>query len=220
MIRTIRPTSTTASLLAGAALLVAVAGSGAAVAGGLAKNSVDSRNLKNESVRGVDLAPDSVTGLDVDEHSLGTVPAADHAATAGSAKTAESAVRAEVAEAAGTADSALTAGTADVAKRLLGMVRASVSADGQLRPADFGAVGAEQTSTPGRYVVTLDGPHLGCLLVPAVAHNSVERVAGSASAWFTPPLLETGGRKVTVETHAPDGNGVPDPLPFSLLVLC
>ena len=95
-----------------------------------------------------------------------------------------------------------------------------MSATGELRSDGSGAVSAAQTSTPGRYVVTLDGPSLGCFLVTAVAHNGTKPVAGSASAWFTPPLQETFGTKVTVETHAPDGDSVPDSLPFSLLMLC
>ena len=140
-----------------------------------------------------------MTGRDVDERTLGIVP---------------------IAQAAGSADTALTAGHAQTADRLLGLVRGSVSATGEVRSTDSGIVAASQTSTPGRYVVTLGGPSLGCFLVPTVAHNGTTPVAGSASAWRTPPLQETFGKKVTVETHAPDGDGIPDPLPFNLLVVC
>jgi hypothetical protein len=191
--------STVATVLAGAALLVAVGGSGAAVAAGLARNSVESRHIKDESIRSVDIANRSVTGADLDVDSINRVP---------------------YAETAGTADDAYEALHAGTAERLLGMSKISVSASGTLGTNSFGAVTAQQTSTPGRYVVTLDGPSLGCYLIPAVAHNDSAPVVGSASAWRTPPLPETLGTKLTVETHAPDGDTVPDPLPFNLLVIC
>jgi hypothetical protein len=193
------PRSTVATVLAGAALLVAVGGGGAAVATGLAKNSVESRHIKDETIRSVDIANRSVTGADLDVESINRVPYADGARIADDAY------------------EALHAGTAD---RLLGMSKISVSAAGILGTNSLGAVSAQQTDTPGRYVVTLDGPSLGCYLIPAVAHNGTAPVIGSVSAWRTPPLQQTLGAKVTVETHAPDGDAVPDPLPFNLLVVC
>ena len=196
MIRNITTNPTFATLAAGVALVAGVAGGGTAVATGLAKDSVESRHIKDATIRSVDLANRSVTGAAVDEGTLGAVPVSE------------------------AADRALTAGHAETAGRLLGLIRASVSATGKLRSDGSGAVSARQTSTPGRYIVTLEAPSLGCFLMPAVAHNDTEPVAGSASAWFTPPLQETFGKKVTVETHAPDGDSVPDSLPFSLLVLC
>jgi len=196
MIRNITTNSTFANLAAGAALVAAVVGGGTAVATGLANNSVESRHIKDATIRSVDLANRSVTGADVDEGTLGAVPVAE------------------------AADRALTAGHAESTGRLLGLTRAKVSATGRLLSDGSGAVSAAQTSRPGRYVVTLDGPSLGCFLVTSVARHGTTPVAGSASAWFTPPLQETFGRKVTVETHAPDGDSVPDSLPFSLLVLC
>jgi hypothetical protein len=191
--------STLATVLAGAALLVAVGGGGAAVATGLANNSVESRHIKDGTIRSVDIANRSVTGADIDVDSINRVP---------------------YAETAGTADDAYEALHAGTAERLLGMSKISVTAAGTLGINSTGAVNAEQTTTPGRYVVTLDGPSLGCYLLPTVAHNDTAPVAGSASAWRTPPLQATLGKKVTVETHAPDGDGSPDPLPFNLLVVC
>lgn len=198
--RTSRSLPALATVMAGTALAVAVGGGGVAVASGLARDSVDSRHLKDGSVRGVDVADGTLTGADVRESTLGTVNRAHSAERA---------------------DQAQFAGHAETADRLLNMVRVTVSATGELRPSiGPGAVSAAQTDTPGRYVVHLGTPSLGCFLVPAVAHNSADPVAGSASAWFTPPLQQTFGTQVTVETHAPDGDEVPDPLPFNLLVLC
>jgi hypothetical protein len=187
--------STLATVLAGAALLVAVGGGGAAVATGLGKNSVESKHIRDETIRSVDIANRSVTGADLDIDSISRVP---HAETAG------------------IADDAYEALHAETAGRLLGMKKISVTAAGSLGVNSFGAVSARQTSTPGRYIVTLDGASLGCYLLATVAHNDTVPAVGSASAWRTPPL----GNDVTVETHAPDGDGVPDPLPFNLLEVC
>ena len=78
--------TTYANLTATAALVIAVAGGGTALAAGLAKNSVGSPQIKKSAVRTADLAPGAVrsaqvqdgtiTGADVDEASLGTVPGA------------------------------------------------------------------------------------------------------------------------------------------------
>jgi hypothetical protein len=87
---------------------------------GLARNSIDTREIKNNDVRSADLrnndvrsgdiraggvqssdvADDALTGSDVNEGSLGTVPNASRAASAGRA------------DSAGTADSATTASNA------------------------------------------------------------------------------------------------------------
>lgn len=74
-----------AMLVACLALFVAFTGS--AVAAGLAKNSVTSKQVKNSSLTGSDIKNDSLSGKDVKESSLAKVPAAgtaDSAASAGS----------------------------------------------------------------------------------------------------------------------------------------
>ena len=196
-----RRRTTYANTVSTFALVLAVMGGGTAIAAGLANNSVESRHIVDGTVRGTDLSNGSVTGKDVDESSLDTVP---------------------VAEMAGTADEALTAGHAQTASRLLGSMRASVGATGQLKPnQSIGAVTAEQTITPGRYVVTFATPMLGCFLMAGVAHNSTDRVVGSASAWITPFAGNPGFNRVTVETHSPGtADTIPDPAPFTLVVAC
>lgn len=79
------------------ALFVSLGG----VSYGLAKGSIDSRELKNNNVRSVDLRNNdargrdirngTITGADVQESSLGTVPTANTANSANSANTANSA---------------------------------------------------------------------------------------------------------------------------------
>jgi hypothetical protein len=201
MNRNARARTSYANAVSTLALVVAVIGGGTAVAAGLASNSVESRHIVDGTVRSTDVRDGSVTGKDVDETSLDTVP---------------------IAEAAASADEALSAGHAETASRLLGSMRASVTAAGALRPnQSIGAVSAEQTSTPGRYVVTFGSPMLGCFLMAGVAHNSTDRVSGSASAWITPFAANPGANKVTVETHTPGlADSVPDPAPFTLVVDC
>lgn len=77
------------------ALVVALGGGGAAVAAGLAKNSVGSKQLKAGAVKTVDLGAkavdsgkvkdDSLTGADISESTLTKVPAAASADVAGRA---------------------------------------------------------------------------------------------------------------------------------------
>lgn len=83
---------TFANLASATALLVALAGSGVAIAAAeLPKNSVGSKQIKSGAVKGADLdgdavtgvkvAPDSLTGADVRESTLGQVPSAGTVAT-------------------------------------------------------------------------------------------------------------------------------------------
>jgi hypothetical protein len=192
------------------ALLVAVAGGGTAVAAGLAKDSVASRHIKDGTVRSLDVRDGSLTGQDVDESSLGTVPSANSARTSDLARSADKAVRADRAQ------------TAD---ELAGSMRASVNAAGELQAQSVDAVSAEQTATPGRYLVTFKSPVTGCFLLAGVASSATDRIVGFASAWVAPVAVNPASTKVTVETHAPDpeaglADAVPDPRPFSLTVSC
>jgi hypothetical protein len=201
-----RRRATYANIVSTLALVIGVTGGGAAVAANLAADSVSSRHIQDGSVRSVDLKDGAVLGADIDEDSLSIVP------------------RADLAELAKNAEQATSAGAAETARRLLGVTRASVNADGSLNEGrSFGVVSAEQTTTPGRYVVTFDGPRAGCFLMPTVAHNSPERIVGYASAWLTPspdPDLPNLSQ-VTVETHGPGtADTIPDPAPFSLVVWC
>lgn len=225
MLRTIRTGTTYANSVSTIALIVALMGGSTAMAAAeLAKNSVGSEHIRDGAVRAAELSPNSVTGSkvvdgalrgadlkdgsvtghDIDESTLGQVP------------------RAEYAEAADTADEARTAAHAQTATRLLGLNRASVTANGVLKPnLSVGAVSAAETDTPGRYVVSFDGPILGCFPMASVAHNEITRVAGSASAWIRPLADNPKLNQIMVETHVPGAaDSVPDPAPFSLLLIC
>ena len=177
---------------------------GAVRAADLAPNAVTSSKVLDGAIRGADLRDGSVTGRDVSEQTLGPVP------------------KAELAESAGVADEALTAGHAQTASRVLGVERASVTAKGELNPGpSVGAVSAAETPTPGRYIVSFDGPILGCFMVASVAHNETLRVIGSASAWIRPLNENPKLNQVVVETHVPGAaDSGPDRAPFSLLMMC
>lgn len=64
------------------ALVVALGGGGAAVAAGLAKNSVGTKQLKASAVTSAKVKDNSITGKDVAESTLGQVPSAVTADTA------------------------------------------------------------------------------------------------------------------------------------------
>jgi hypothetical protein len=88
---------TYANVVATLALFIALGGSAYAV------GEINSRDVKNRSLKGGDLRLNTVTGKEINESKVGTVPAARQAETAGIADISKS------------ANSATTAGTADVA---------------------------------------------------------------------------------------------------------
>jgi hypothetical protein len=100
-----------------------VLGGGAAMAAGLAKNSVKTKNIKNGAVTTSKLAADAVTGQKANESTFGIVPSAQSAKTADTATkattadTATKAVTAATAATATTADTATKATTADTATK-------------------------------------------------------------------------------------------------------
>lgn len=73
------------------ALFVALGGTGYAavqISGKSLKNgSVTGKKLKNKTITGAKVKPDSLTGKEIKESSLGTVPSASSAASAGNAST-------------------------------------------------------------------------------------------------------------------------------------
>jgi hypothetical protein len=77
-----------ANVAATVALCLALGG-GAYAAATAPKNSVTSKSVKNNSLKGADVAPDTLTGADLREDSLGEVPQAASADTAGTAATAD-----------------------------------------------------------------------------------------------------------------------------------
>lgn len=76
---------TYANVVATLALFIALGGASAFAATQLAKNSVGTKQLKANSVTGAKVKDGSLTGSDIDASTLGTVPSAIRAATAGSA---------------------------------------------------------------------------------------------------------------------------------------
>ncbi|GAA3833516.1 hypothetical protein [Nocardioides panacisoli] len=171
---------TYANVASTAALLIAIGGSGAAVAATLVPhNSVGSAQIINGSVKGRDIHPnavgsiqakdnaltgtdvadDSLTGSDVDENSLGQVPNANNANNANTATTANGL-------SSGAINSPSVFGTAN-----LGIVRgyawnnsASANADitnnGYTYNRSGGAVNVVHNSA-GNYSITFTGLNLG-----------------------------------------------------------
>lgn len=92
-----KPRLTYANVVATLALIVAVGGASAFAASHLAKNSVGARQLKrsavrtrkikNEAVTAAKIRKGTITGSRLDLNSIGIIPAAQTAATAGDAKT-------------------------------------------------------------------------------------------------------------------------------------
>lgn len=114
---------TFANLASAAALVIALAGGGIAVAGSVGKNTIGSKQIKNNSV----------TGKDVKESSLKTVP------------------------------SATTAQSAAVAADSLDVLRATIDENGQLLPeSSEGAVKAETFLGGEVVVVTFARSIIGC----------------------------------------------------------
>lgn len=112
-----------AMLVACIALFVALSGS--ALAAGLAKNSVTSKQVKNSSLTGSDIKNESITGSDVAESKLGKVPSA------------------------GTADSATSAGTASSANAIAdNTVTSSKVANGSLTGKDIGRLSGDIAYNP------------------------------------------------------------------------
>ncbi len=121
MLRKLKQHLTYANVMASLAVF-AVLGGGMAVAAGLKKNSVKSKQIAANAVKVSEIADGSVTtpkladnaatGAKVDESSLGTVPTAASAETAGSATTAQTADSAQSAQNATNAQNAQTAANA------------------------------------------------------------------------------------------------------------
>lgn len=134
----LRPRITYANVVATLALVLALGGASALAAGGLATNSVGTRQLRKNAVTGAKVKNGSLTGADIS----GNVRSALRAATAGSATVAEKADHAATAQ---VADSATAAGRAELAKLAEGALHAS-DADTLrgLAPSAFQAAGSVQ----------------------------------------------------------------------------
>jgi len=116
MFTKIRRLPSPALVVAVVALVAALAGSAVALPG---RNKVDRNDIQKSAVGGKQVKNDSVTGTDVAESTLGTVPSAgsaDSARNANHAASATNATHADTADSATNANYAATAGDAEFAE--------------------------------------------------------------------------------------------------------
>jgi hypothetical protein len=178
------------------ALVLALGGGGAAVAAGLGKNTVGTKQLKPAAVRLTDLGPNSVdaarivdnsvSGSEVAESSLGKVPSAS------------------------TADTAVTATNALFAGRSTNVLRATVTGAGAIVPAQSDAGVTATALGGGTFEVVFGRNVAACTQVVGIAQPGY---AGSASA-----IGSASPNGVYVYTFAADGT--PVDLNFALLLVC
>ena len=133
---------------------------GAVTGSKIGSNAVTGSKIQNGTITGAKLANDTVTGALINESTLGTVPRADRANTAG---TADRANTAGTAESANTAGHANTAGTAENANTVGGHAANSlvrVASDGEDTLALDGVSGTALSTT-------IAAPSAGFLVINA-----------------------------------------------------
>jgi hypothetical protein len=197
--------------LAFVALLVALSGTAVALPG---RNTVDSGDIKNRTIRGRDVRGNTLTGLDISERKLGKVPSAGKADTAGSADSATTAGSAGTAALAATALNAGTVGGQGVRKFFkeiatddnedivtFGGVRLSASCAGGSTPA---LIAAEEPATSNRIMINGNNgndaasDHYGI----AGDFSAVDLTPGGGGATEgngTATVVSAGGRVTTIE---------------------
>jgi hypothetical protein len=146
------------ALLAIVALFMSLGGTGYAAA------TLSGKNIKKRSIPANRVVPNALTGRQINEQRLGTVPAAELA------RTSESAVTAESAKTAQSAKTAETATTAENAK-LLGGHAPSRFMVNQVR-----VVTADSPS--------ITGPNVGTAVVASC--DPSEKAIGGGAAWIIP----------------------------------
>lgn len=174
------------------ALVVALGGGSAAVAAGIAKNSVGTKQLKANAVTSAKVRNDSLTGLDLKESTLGKVPSA------------------------ATADSADTADTATTAARAGNVHSALVQSNGTLVAGQSLDAASSSKQGTGTYEVMFDRDITDCAPAASIVYP------GSALFSFpglvTVTGLENEPNGLFVTTANPDGTSADRP--FSVLVVC
>jgi hypothetical protein len=128
MIGSVRKKLTYGNVMATIAVFL-VLGGATAVAAGLGKNAVKTKNIKNGAVTTAKLGADAVTGAKANESSFGIVPQAQNATTAANAT---KAIHAETATSATTAVKANSATTAETATSANSAKTAATAADAAL----------------------------------------------------------------------------------------
>jgi hypothetical protein len=171
-VKKIRKRLTYANVMSSIAVFL-VLGGATALAAGLAKNSVGSKQLKKNAVTSAKIKDNAVTGAKANEGTFGQVPSAAHAGTADKATTATTADKAASAD---KATSATNADSANNAKTVGGLSNSQLSA----ASSGFETGGCDATSTTFITCVstTLNLPHSGpVVLVAASGENSFAGVA-------------------------------------------
>lgn len=162
----IRKRLTYANVMSSIAVFL-VLGGATALAAGLAKNSVGSKQLKKNAVTSAKIKDNAVTGAKANEATFDQVPNAAHATTADKATSATTADK---------ATSATSADSANNAKTVGGLSTSQLSA----ASSGFETGGCDATSTAFITCVstTLNLPHSGpVVLVAASGENSFAGVA-------------------------------------------
>ena len=136
MLARFRARLTYSNVVSTLALFVALGGSAYAV------GEITSRDIRNRSIKGGDLRLNTVTGKEIRESRLGTVPRALNANNAATADVSKSS------ETANTAGSAGTAGLADVARDAQSLAGQGVGAFERSTRVQFGRASANPAGTP------------------------------------------------------------------------
>lgn len=198
MSRMLRNSLTPSSLLATAALFIALGGVSYAAAtigtSEIENGAVTTKKLKKNAVTAVKIRTNAVTGAKVDESSLGQVP---KAAEAVKADTAAKATNADHAVQAGKADTAVTATTAGNAEQLGGIAASQFGS---------GIVGAAITAPPVAALAPsgATGAPIGSgddfqmpIPVPLEVGNLFVKAVGDLSRPFVASLRNPGGQALT-----------------------
>jgi hypothetical protein len=147
-----KPRLSYANVVATLALVLVVGGGATAIALSLPKNSVHSKQIAKEAVKSSDIAKDAVTGDKVKESTLGKVPSAAFADSAGSAKEAANAAHAGVADSLG---GAITQANAVQAQNVAGPFSETLELKAQgfgrfwLRCGSEDVISFNESNTPG-----------------------------------------------------------------------
>jgi hypothetical protein len=153
-----RPALSYANVVATLALLLALGGTSYAAV------QLTTRNVKDRSLRGVDVRRNSLTGAEIAESTLGPVPRAVTADVSATARKADTAISASTAASATSATTATTADLADDATALGGLAASKFpSADVGTAPSTASAAAIISWSDLGASVRTVPSATSGLL---------------------------------------------------------